>query len=111
MGNLRLLHDLQQQLRVPPEDCRRVAESLLAAKMICPLGGKYVLRKTPDGPSVWTSTALEADGKGRRTRRAAAGLRGRRPLDWFRGLDLEATIIADSLSAHADIIMQLPAKK
>ncbi len=112
LGNLRLLHALEQQLHVPPEDCRRAAESLLAAKLICPLGGKYVLRKTPEGPAVWTSTALEAEGP----RGAAAGTEPppgylAPPLNWFRGLDLEATIIADSLSAHADIIMQLPVKK
>ena len=32
------------------------------------------------------------------------------PLNWFRGLDLEATMTEKTISAHADIIMQLPAK-
>ncbi len=30
------------------------------------------------------------------------------PLRWFRGLDLQATMVRESLSAHAEIIMQMP---
>jgi hypothetical protein len=33
------------------------------------------------------------------------------PLNWFRGLDLEATMNEKNLSAHAEIIMQSPVKK
>jgi hypothetical protein len=33
------------------------------------------------------------------------------PLSWFRGLDLDATMTEKSISAHAEIIMQMPAKK
>ena len=33
------------------------------------------------------------------------------PLNWFRGLDLDATMNEKNLSAHAVIIMQSPAKK
>ena len=30
------------------------------------------------------------------------------PLDWFRGLEMEATMAGSDLSAHVDVIMQLP---
>ena len=65
LGNLRFLHALDQQLHVPPAACREAAEFLLDAKLICPLGGKYVLREAAGGPPHWTSTALEHDAAGR----------------------------------------------
>jgi hypothetical protein len=30
------------------------------------------------------------------------------PLSWFRGLDLDASWIENVVSAHADLVMQLP---
>ena len=44
LGNIRLMHSLNQQLHVPVKDCREAAEFLLAAKLVCPLGGQYVVR-------------------------------------------------------------------
>jgi hypothetical protein len=32
-------------------------------------------------------------------------------LSWFRGLDLDAAMIEKNISAHAEVIMQMPAKK
>jgi hypothetical protein len=32
------------------------------------------------------------------------------PLSWFRGLTLDATMTDKSISAHADVIMQMPVK-
>ena len=55
LGNLRLMHALDQQLHVPPEHCKEAAEFLLSAKLICPLGGQYVFQKTPDGLGRWTA--------------------------------------------------------
>jgi len=105
VGNLRLLHALDQQLRVPPGDCREAAEFLLDARLICPLGGEYVLRETPGGER-WTSTALE----GTRSRRLLpsrppAGYVAP-PLTWLRGLTLDAQMTEDVLSMHADVVMQ-----
>lgn len=45
LGNLRLLHALEQQLHVPGEECRRAAEVILDARLRCPLGGEYVYRR------------------------------------------------------------------
>jgi hypothetical protein len=108
LGNLRLLHALEQQLRVPPADCKQAAESLLAAKLICPLGGQYVFRPVPNEVGRWTSTALEAEG-GRGGEPPPGYLA--RPLTWFRGLDLDAAMVESALSAHAEILMQRPEKK
>ena len=110
LGNVRLLHALDQQLHVPPAACRETAESLLDAKLICPLGGKYVL-KEGDGPAHWTSTALQGAENGGFLKVHAPPGYQTPPLNWFRGLDLDATMIENKVSAHAEVIMQMPAKK
>ncbi len=108
LGNLRLMHSLNQQLHVPVKDCREAAEFLLAAKLVCPLGGKYVLRDVPDGASRWTSTKLEEfQPKGGFVPEAPTGYVAP-PLNWFRGLDLQASVIDTLLAAHVEVVMQLP---
>ncbi len=106
LGNLRFLHALGQQLHVPAAERLERAELLLDAKMICPLGGKYVLQERPRPH--WTSTALEAGPVGAFLRVKAPEGYLSPPLNWFRGLDLEATMTEKSVSAHGEIIMQMP---
>ena len=114
LGNLRLMHSLDQQLHVPVKDCREAAEFLLAAKLVCPLGGQYVLRDAApagSGPSRWTSTRLEEfQPKGGFVPEAPRGYVAP-PLNWFRGLDLHASLVDTLLAAHVEVIMQLPEKK
>lgn len=62
LGNLRFLRDLEQQLRVPGKECKRVAEFLFDAELRCPLGGEYVYQPDEFGIPRWTSTSF-ADGK------------------------------------------------
>ena len=109
LGNLRFLHALGQQLHVPAGKRLETAEFLLDAKMICPLGGKYVVQQ--NGVEHWTSTSLEAGPVGGFANVQAPAGYQTPPLNWFRGLDLEATMTEKSVSAHAEIIMQMPPKK
>ena len=110
LGNLRLMHALEQQLHVPGEDCRAAAEVLLDAKLICPLRGEYVYRTDTGGPGYWTSTALgERPTGGLLTARAPEGFVSP-PLNWFRGLEADVLVTPDALSVHAEIVMQLPPK-
>ena len=111
LGNLRLLHALNQQLHIAPAACRDTAERLLDAKMICPLGGKYVLREADDGPARWTSTAVQPLPSGGILKIHAPKGYLSPPLNWFRGLDLDATMTEKTVSAHAEVIMQTPAKR
>jgi hypothetical protein len=105
LGNLRFLHALNQQLHVPPTSCREAAEVLLDAKLICPLGGQYILQETAGEPPHWTSTALN--------RGVSDGVLDTRapqdyvspPLSWFRGLDLDAAMTEKHITAHAEVIM------
>ena len=109
LGNLRFLHALGQQLHVPAAKRLETAEFLLDAKMICPLGGKYVLQS--NGAEHWTSTALQNGPPGGFTKVHAPDGYLSPPLNWFRGLHLEATMTEKSVSAHAEVIMQMPPKK
>ena len=111
VGNLRLLHQMGQQLHVPGDQAKAAAELLLDAKLICPLGGQYVYRQPPEGVGYWTSTALE--GTGPRKPLDAQVPQGYQapPLNWFRGLDLDVTLQPGVLSAHGQIDMQLPADR
>ncbi len=108
LGNLRFLHALGQQLHVPAAKRLETAEFLLDARMKCPLGGKYILQ--PGDAEEWTSTALQNGPSGGFLKvHAPDGYRSP-PLNWFRGLDLEATMTEKSVSAHAEVIMQMPPK-
>jgi hypothetical protein len=112
LNNLRLLSDLDQQLHVPPASCREAAEFLLDAKLVDPLGGEYIYRENGDNFGRWTSVTLENQPPGGGPLRTAApeGYLAP-PWNWFRGLDLEASMTEKNLSAHAEIIMKMPEKK
>ena len=68
---------------------------------------------SPDDFGRWTSTALENQppAGGNLLQSAAPPNFQAPPLNWFRGLDLEATMNEKNLSAHAEVIMQMPEKK
>ena len=107
-GNLRLLHAVAQQLHVRTEDCLDVAQTLLDAKLICPLGGEYEYRQRADGPGYWTSTALDNAAQGSLfTTQAPEGFISP-PLSWFRGLQVDARVEPEALSVHAEVLMQMP---
>jgi hypothetical protein len=110
-GNLRLLHSLQQQLHVPGPHANEAAELLLDARMIDPLGGQYVYHGTSEGGS-WTATSLEGSPRSRLLA-AAAPPPGflPPPLNWFRGLSLDALLDPETLTIHAVILMQKPSKQ
>lgn len=107
LGNIRLMHAIEQQLHVPPEDCLQAAEFLLDAKLVCPLGGQYVYQQRPDGTGWWTSTAMPEDVGKLLGSQAPEGYQAP-PLSWFRGLKLDAAMTRNVLSAHAEVIMQSP---
>jgi len=58
LGNLLFLRDLEQQLHVPGQECKNVAEILFGARLECPLGGEYVFQPDENGVPRWTSTAI-----------------------------------------------------
>jgi hypothetical protein len=69
-------------------------------------------KPSPDEFGRWTSTALEKQPAGGSFLHPVVPPNFEAPpLNWFRGLDLEATMNEKNLSAHAEIIMQMPVKK
>jgi hypothetical protein len=108
LGNVRLMHALNQQLHVPEEDCREAAEVLLDGKLICPLGGQYVCKTSQEGVSWWTSEGLDSASEGGLlTTRPPAGYQAP-PLDWFRGLQLVSSVTPEEVYLHAEVVMKLP---
>ncbi|MDR1491926.1 MAG: hypothetical protein LBT05_04300 [Planctomycetaceae bacterium] len=111
-GNLRLLNDLQMQFHVSGQHCKEVAETILDADLICPLGGKYVfqpLTNTVSGWGRWQSTALNNlpdDANSATMIQAPNGFLAP-PLNWFRGGKLEALVSPDAVSVHAELEMLL----
>jgi len=92
---------------VPGQQAQAAAESLLGARLVDPLGGQYVFRSPPNRPPYWTTTALENSPDG--GSRPPAGYRAP-PLDWFRGLSLDATLEPAGFRAHVELEMEIASK-
>ena len=101
-GNLQFLDALSQQLRVPPAEAMKVAEELVAAKLVCPLGGKYQPAKFDGGLTVWESTAWS-----RHQPESLVPDDYEFPLmRWFRGANVEGVFGDGMLSLHGEVLMQ-----
>lgn len=105
-GNLSFLHVLMQQLRVDPDHAPEMAQLVLAATPVCPLGGKYKLHEFGPGPVRWKSDAWPANSPFLgNIHRIPAGYRF--PfLDWMRGLSLELSIDSQTLTTHIEFELQ-----
>ena len=97
-GNVRLLNALNQQLKVPMDECRAVAEDLLDGGLICPLGGEYELVQVEGGSEAWRSTAWAGRQIGQVPETFEAPL-----LKWFRGIDAHVIKEGDSLVTRAEL--------
>lgn len=100
-GNVYLIHSLMQQLHVPAERSKAVAEKLLGARLVCPLAGEYQLNRIGARFDRWHSTAWAHESLFQETRvpedfRAAV-------LDWFAGLSLEMNIDNTALSTYIEL--------
>lgn len=99
----RLMNSLTNQLHVPRPDCREMAERLIDGRLVCPLGGEYVLVEPPAGLPVWISSALSAENQ---------FLFSSVPddyqlplLGWFRGAEGELLLGDEALAARLKIDM------
>ncbi|GAB4130582.1 MAG: hypothetical protein Kow0040_08650 [Thermogutta sp.] len=110
LGNLRLLRDFQQQLHVPAEDCKTAAELLLDVKLQCPLQGEYVLQTDEGGTPRWTSTAFAPESERRFLATTPPPGFLAPPLNWLRGLEVEALVAPDGVTAHVEVLMETPAE-
>jgi hypothetical protein len=106
LGNTRFMNMLIEQLHVPAPDARAVAERLLHAKLLDPLGGQYELREPSGGQKAWTSTSL-ADAANSKEPPADYQFPA---LNWFRGIQLELTTESGLLAAHGEVVMPAETK-
>ncbi len=60
LGNTRLAAQLTEQFRVPADQSLATAETILDARLIDPLGGKYELSADSAGLKLWRSSKLAA---------------------------------------------------
>lgn len=99
-GNVAFMRMLQQQFRVSASQTRPVAEELLNARLACPLGGDYELRREDSRPE-WHSTAWKHASLYQAT---SVPKDFRSPLlDWFAGVLIELDIDRDTLSTHVEL--------
>ncbi len=99
----RLMNALANQLHVPRDECRALAERLVDGQFVCPLGGEYQLFAPDLGLETWASSALP---------NANRHLLTEVPKDfqlplltWFRGLRGDLALDDESLRIHLEIKM------
>ena len=100
-GNVRFLHALMHQLRVPANEARSTAERLLQARLVCPLGGTFELTTAEHRAPRWRSSAWKHTSLYQVTG-APDGFRS--PVfDWFAGVSIELNFDRNSLWSHIDL--------
>jgi hypothetical protein len=92
------LNLLADQFHVPADRCQSIAEALLDAKLVCTLGGKYEIRQTRDGLTVWTSTALDDPASNYQLP----------ALKWLRGMDADLRMQQAGVALHLEATMPAP---
>jgi hypothetical protein len=101
-GNTKLLTQLNQQLGVPIEQAKDVAEDLLDGQLVCPLGGEYkIVEDVRGGGRYWESTAWA-------NRNLTETPKDFEPtlLQWFRGLDAQLNKDGDQIVARIELDLQ-----
>jgi hypothetical protein len=99
----RLMNTLGNQLHVPRNECRELAETLVDGQFFCPLGGEYQLVAPPNGLEVWSSSAITAENR---------FLLSRPPADfqmplltWLGGVRGDLQLADKQLSIHLQVEM------
>jgi hypothetical protein len=104
-GIARFVNSFTEQLHAPPRQDLALAESLLDAKLVDPLGGKFELLPNHVGRALWMSTVTN-DPRFQGTGSMPVGYQFP-ALKWFRGMNAEVLMQPTQLVAHAEI--DLPA--
>ncbi len=99
----RMMNSLANQLHLPRDQCRAVAERLVDGTFVCPLGGEYQLFAPERGLEIWISSALPAHN---RFMLNEVPEDFRLPmLNWFRGLAGDLRLDEQALNVHLEIKM------
>lgn len=99
--NVEFLNRLMDQLNVKPGDALSAAESILAARLTCSLGGTYRLNQRDNELNEWRSTAWATQCQSE-VNSIPDGYRYP-VLDWIHGLELEFSLDATTLKARMEL--------
>jgi hypothetical protein len=99
-----VLNLLNQQLAVHPAESRTLAEDILRARFVSPIGGDYRLTKSESGLEHWVGSAWP---------RASLYQEREVPpeyrfpfLNWLRGLEAEFSLTGDTLKANVALTVK-----
>ena len=106
VGNTRLLHTVTQQLGVPPDQAKDVAESILDVNLVCTLDGEYELRETAEGSLFWASTGWPDVQSASSAGNVSPPEYTAPVLQWFHGLDADLVMLPDRVIAYATVDLQ-----
>lgn len=99
--NVLELHRFGEQFRLDPMEARREFERVHRGRLVCPLGGDYVLADDGHLDRRWRGTFWPHDSLAEEDEVPQAF---RLPaLDWFRGVDLEFSLVGDTLVSHVEV--------
>ena len=99
-ANAELLHAITQQLGVPGDQAKQVAESILGVELVCALGGRYEFEKNETGRQQWVSSSWA--GSNRQDSPAFQA-----PImQWFRGMEADLVMLNDRVIACVQIDMK-----
>lgn len=104
IGNTAFMQSLARQLRVPPQDCLKIAEQLIDANFSCPLQGQYKLQRSASGRQAWVSTAWS--GKNEVALSSIPADYIFPVMKWFRGMNAQALVRPDILSIQINLLMK-----
>ena len=99
-NNIQFMNVLAEQLHVPRKHTREIAELLLGAKLVSPVGGDYELRAGRGGLPQWVVVRSQPDAQERQIPPYQFPA-----LEWLRELDVEARLEPSSLTVHIEAIM------
>lgn len=100
-GLARFINSFSEQLHAPQKQDLALAEQLLNAKLVDPLGGKFELLPTHNGRPMWMSTVTN-DPRFQGSGSLPSGYQFP-ALKWLRGMNLEMLMQPTQLLVHADI--------
>jgi hypothetical protein len=103
--NARFLNDVTSWLQLPVNESRDSVETVLGARLRCPIGGDFGLSDV-DGHSYWTGTQWPETSYFAETKTPPSWKFAF--LDWLRGLDLRFDINETTLRAHIDMLVRQP---
>ncbi|MCY3019747.1 MAG: hypothetical protein NTW87_12050 [Planctomycetota bacterium] len=105
LGNVDLLHVLEQQMKIEAKRCPETATRILAARVVCPGGGAYRLRTEPlHEASAYEATAFDAQPLCEIPGNWRFGL-----LDWIEHLSIDFSLDANAINSRVELqLMEHP---